>query len=59
VSAADAGKAFDLRCRVREQMLAFVARDYPQSLPQVRSVTMDGDARPQATTAAAEGASAA
>ena len=36
MSAANAGKAFDLRCRVREQMLAFVAREYPQCLPQVR-----------------------
>ena len=37
LSAASAGKAFDLRCRVREAMLAFVAREYPQNLPQVRT----------------------
>ena len=41
VSAVNAGKAFDLRCRVREQVLAFVAREYPQCLPQVRSITTD------------------
>jgi small-conductance mechanosensitive channel len=37
VSARNAGKAFDLRCRVREEVLAFLAREYPQCLPQVRS----------------------
>jgi small-conductance mechanosensitive channel len=37
VSAANAGKAFDLRCKVRERMLAFVAQEYPECLPQVRS----------------------
>jgi small-conductance mechanosensitive channel len=36
VSSRDAGKSFDLRCRVREGLLAFVAREYPQYLPQVR-----------------------
>jgi len=37
MSAASAGKAFDLRCRVREGMLAFLAREYPGSLPVVRA----------------------
>ena len=37
VSAANAGKAFDLRCRLREGLLAFLAREYPECLPQVRS----------------------
>lgn len=41
VSAVNAGKAFELRCRVREQMLAFVAREYPQCLPQVRSIATE------------------
>jgi small-conductance mechanosensitive channel len=36
LSAATAGAAFDLRCKVREAMLAFLARDYPQALPRVR-----------------------
>lgn len=36
VSARNAGKAFDLRCKVREEVLAFLAREYPQCLPQVR-----------------------
>lgn len=54
VSAANAGKAFELRCRVREQMLAFVGREYPQYLPQVRSITTE----PPAQAAAAESLSA-
>jgi small-conductance mechanosensitive channel len=37
VSAGNSGKAFDLRCKVREGILAFLAREYPQCLPQVRS----------------------
>lgn len=37
VSARDAGKGFDLGCKVREGLLAFVAREYPQCLPQVRA----------------------
>lgn len=36
VSASSAGQAFDLRCRIREASIAFLAREYPQSLPQVR-----------------------
>jgi small-conductance mechanosensitive channel len=37
VSASNSGKAFDLRCKIREGVLAFLAREYPQCLPQVRS----------------------
>ncbi len=35
-SASDASRAWDLRCNVREKMLAFLQQEYPQSLPQVR-----------------------
>lgn len=56
VSAVNAGKAFDLRCRVREQMLAFVAREYPQCLPRVRSITTEPAAQ---AAAAADGSAAA
>jgi small-conductance mechanosensitive channel len=41
VSAASAGAAFDLRCKVREALLAFVAREHPQCLPRVR--LLDGE----------------
>ena len=36
VSARAAGPAFDLSCKVREGLLAFLARDYPQCLPNQR-----------------------
>jgi small-conductance mechanosensitive channel len=36
VSAPNAGKSFDLRCRIREHMVSFLAREYPQALPVVR-----------------------
>jgi small-conductance mechanosensitive channel len=36
ISGASSGEAFDLRCRVRERLLAFLAREYPDSLPRVR-----------------------
>lgn len=38
VSAATAGKQWDLRCRVREALIDFIAREYPQCLPQLRTV---------------------
>ena len=34
-SAADASLAWDLRCEIREQLIAFVQRNHPQSLPRV------------------------
>ena len=37
VTAADSGQAFDLRCAVREGMIAFVSREYPQYLPTMRA----------------------
>lgn len=38
VSAHNAGKAFDLGCKVREGLYAFMAREYPDQLPQRRMV---------------------
>jgi small-conductance mechanosensitive channel len=38
VSAADAGKLFDLRCRVREEMITWLAREHPASLPRARQI---------------------
>ncbi len=35
-SAADASKAWDLRCELREKLIAFLQREYPGSLPRVR-----------------------
>ena len=37
VSAADAGRAWDLRCLVRERLIDFVRRAWPQFLPRMRA----------------------
>ena len=37
VSAQASGIAFDLRCEIREAMIAFIASNYPQALPKLRS----------------------
>ncbi|QJD78211.1 mechanosensitive ion channel family protein [Spirosoma rhododendri] len=36
VSASDAPSAFDLRCHMREHLIAFIRDEYPQTLPQTR-----------------------
>jgi hypothetical protein len=36
VSAEDASKAWELRCFVREKLIAFLQTHYPESLPRVR-----------------------
>lgn len=36
VSTANADKGWDLRCHVREELIAFVQREYPQYLPRLR-----------------------
>jgi small-conductance mechanosensitive channel len=37
VSAADASLAWDLRCEIREKLVAFVQQKYPASLPRLRA----------------------
>jgi hypothetical protein len=36
VSAQDGGKAWDLRCEVREKLVDFLQKNYPNALPRVR-----------------------
>jgi small-conductance mechanosensitive channel len=36
VSARDSPSTFDLRCHMREQIIAFIRDEYPQTLPQTR-----------------------
>ncbi len=36
VSAADSGKAWDLRCYLREHLIKFIRQNYPESLPKFR-----------------------
>jgi small-conductance mechanosensitive channel len=38
VSAVDASTAFDLRCEVREKLVAFVQQNYPECLPKTRAL---------------------
>jgi small-conductance mechanosensitive channel len=37
ISAPDSGKAWDLRCYVREKLIAYLQEKYPQSLPKMRA----------------------
>jgi small-conductance mechanosensitive channel len=37
MSAPDSGKAWDLRCYVREKLIAYLQQKYPQSLPKMRA----------------------
>jgi small-conductance mechanosensitive channel len=37
VSAADASAAWDLRCEVREKLVAFLQQQYPEALPRLRA----------------------
>jgi small-conductance mechanosensitive channel len=37
ISANNAPKTFDMRCEMREKIIEFVQRDYPQALPKVRT----------------------
>jgi small-conductance mechanosensitive channel len=39
VSASDAGRTFDLRCKMREGLLDFIQRQHPDCLPRIRSET--------------------
>jgi small-conductance mechanosensitive channel len=52
VSGTDPGKTFDLRCEVREGLIEFLRRDYPESLPKVRNVTIPDNASPARTEVA-------
>jgi len=43
VSSTDPGKLSDLRCEVREGLIEFLCRNYPESLPRQRSVSEPPD----------------
>jgi small-conductance mechanosensitive channel len=47
VSGTDPGKTFDLRCEVREGLIAFLCRNYPESLPKTRNVDVDEPKTPR------------
>src|SRR4029078_12409518 len=48
ISASDASRLWDLRCEVREHLLGFVQRSFPDSLPKLRTqiTSTSGDATP-------------
>ena len=48
VSAVDSGVAFELRCDIREGIVAFIAANYPDSLPRLRSTLDPVEVRPGA-----------
>lgn len=45
VSAGDAGRAWDLRCRIREGLIDFIQREYPDYLPLLRAETATREER--------------
>jgi small-conductance mechanosensitive channel len=49
LSAGNAGAAFDLRCEVREKLIAFLLAEYPHALPRERAELMLRDARESTT----------
>ena len=46
-SASNSGRAFELRCEIREKMIAFVQQRYPDALPRVRTDPSDRRAAAQ------------
>lgn len=44
MSAANASKAFELRCEVREKLITWLQREHPESLPRLR---IEGDLSPR------------
>lgn len=51
VSAADASIAFELRCEVREKLVAFIQDKYPECLPKTRALVEGADALTKAKAA--------
>src|SRR5205823_2031481 len=44
ISGGDPGKLGDLRCEIREGLINFLVRNYPESLPRSRNVNVDDEA---------------
>jgi hypothetical protein len=43
MSARTGGTVFDLRCEVREKLIAFLQREHPEALPHSRQISIDGN----------------
>ncbi len=48
-SAADSGKAFDLRCEIREKLIEWLRREHPGALPRGRAQNAEQDPHPSAS----------
>jgi small-conductance mechanosensitive channel len=40
-TSADSSKSWELRCEIREKLIAFIQENYPESLPQIRRRDLD------------------
>ncbi|TBY74685.1 mechanosensitive ion channel [Rhizobium leguminosarum bv. viciae] len=45
VSASNSNRTFDLRCEVREKLIDFIRREYPDALPRMRAVMSEPPAQ--------------
>lgn len=58
VSSSDSSKLWNLRCAVRERLIAFIQKNYPQCLPRTRAEVPGLEAAAFASANRADGASA-
>jgi len=49
MSARSSGAAFDLRCDVREKLIDFIQREYPEALPHSRQIAFKNEPEADAT----------
>lgn len=47
LSSADSSRSWDARCHMRERLIAFVAKQYPQCLPQLRAEMSSRNVKPE------------
>lgn len=47
LSSADSSRSWDARCHMRERLISFVARQYPQCLPQLRAEMSSRTVQPE------------
>lgn len=47
LSARNSGEQFDLRCIIREGMITFIQKNYPDAFPRTRWSAVGGEAKPQ------------
>ncbi|WP_051231407.1 mechanosensitive ion channel family protein [Stutzerimonas azotifigens] len=50
VSSPDSSRNWDLRCHIRENLIGFIQRQYPQALPQLRADLSVGQKPPKSDT---------